>query len=288
MVALRAELGRQGFTVFANVPDRDVAMHVLHGIWFDVDAFRARQCNREAPVVHRIDGPVSLYRADRSGRELDEQCFAYNREFATASVFQSQWSLEHNMQMGFQPINPTVIPNASDPDVFHAKGRIPYSAQRKIRLVSVSWSNNAGKGGALYKRIENQLDWNRFEYTFVGNTAVTFEHIRHVAPLPSNALAELLRQHDVFITASQNDPCSNSVVEALSCGLPVLYLNSGGHSELVGAGGLAFEGADDVISQLDCLMADMGHFRQGISAPCMAEVARRYVQAAGVATPWGK
>jgi glycosyltransferase involved in cell wall biosynthesis len=48
----------------------------------------------------------------------------------------------------------------------------------------------------------------------------------------------------------QNDPCPNVVLEALSCGLPVLYSASGGVPELVGtqAGiGLAVdEGFDEV------------------------------------------
>ena len=29
------------------------------------------------------------------------------------------------------------------------------------------------------------------------------------------------------------DPCPNSVIEAMSCGLPILYSNSGGLPELV-------------------------------------------------------
>tara|TARA_B100000575_G_scaffold271084_1_gene252092 strand:- start:20 stop:1099 length:1080 start_codon:yes stop_codon:yes gene_type:complete len=39
---------------------------------------------------------------------------------------------------------------------------------------------------------------------------------------------------DAFIYLSHNSPCPNSVIEALSCGLPVLYSNSGGVPELVG------------------------------------------------------
>ena len=39
-----------------------------------------------------------------------------------------------------------------------------------------------------------------------------------------------------------NDPCPNTVIEALSCGLPILYSNSGGVPELVGANaGIALE-----------------------------------------------
>lgn len=39
---------------------------------------------------------------------------------------------------------------------------------------------------------------------------------------------------DAFVYLSHNSPCPNSVIEAMSCGLPVLYSNSGGVPELVG------------------------------------------------------
>lgn len=39
---------------------------------------------------------------------------------------------------------------------------------------------------------------------------------------------------DIYIMTKHNDPCPNTVIEALSCGLPVVYVNSGGVPELVG------------------------------------------------------
>ena len=43
------------------------------------------------------------------------------------------------------------------------------------------------------------------------------------------------------------DPCPNSVIEAMSCGLPILYSNSGGLPELVnnGCGGFECKGELD-------------------------------------------
>jgi glycosyltransferase involved in cell wall biosynthesis len=39
---------------------------------------------------------------------------------------------------------------------------------------------------------------------------------------------------DAYLTTKHNDPCPNAVIEALACGLPVLYSESGGVPELVG------------------------------------------------------
>lgn len=40
---------------------------------------------------------------------------------------------------------------------------------------------------------------------------------------------------DVYVMTKYNDPCPNTVLEALACGLPVLYSSSGGVPELVGS-----------------------------------------------------
>lgn len=282
LLALRTGLLRQGIAVRENDGRNDVAAHILHSVWFDASAFRGRRNAEITPVIHRLDGPVCLYRADGSGKDLDEQCFALNAEFASVTVFQSKWSLEQNLALGYRPVNPMVIFNAADPEIFHTQGRIPFSRSRKMRLISTSWSSNPGKGADTYKWLEEHLDWSRFEYTFVGNAPVQFSRIRRIPPVPSPQLADLLRQHDVFITASRNDPCSNSLVEALTCGLPALFLNSGGHPELVRGGGLPFETVDEILPQLDRLVADYDAFQARVSIPRISDVARRYLQAAGI------
>ena len=100
---------------------------------------------------------------------------------------------------------------------------------------------------------------------------------RHIPPVPSEELGEILREHDVYITASQNDPCSNAVVEALACGLPVLYLNDGGHPELVGLGGLPFNGHEEALRQLDRLVVDYESFQRLIVVPTLREVSSKYL-----------
>lgn len=42
------------------------------------------------------------------------------------------------------------------------------------------------------------------------------------------------RSADAYLMLKHNDPCPNAVLEALACGLPVLYSDSGGVPELVG------------------------------------------------------
>ncbi len=46
---------------------------------------------------------------------------------------------------------------------------------------------------------------------------------------------------DVYIMTKHNDPCPNTVLEAMACGLPVLYSNTGGVGELVGDAGIGLK-----------------------------------------------
>jgi len=46
--------------------------------------------------------------------------------------------------------------------------------------------------------------------------------------------ADIYRATDIYILNTHNDACPNTVLEAMACGLPVLYSASGGVPELVG------------------------------------------------------
>ena len=85
-------------------------------------------------------------------------------------------------------------------------------------------------------------------------------------------------QHDLFITASIDDPCSNSLIEAMHCGLPSLVRNSGGHPEIVGEGGLLFNGIEDVHDRLDDLADQKESLRKKFALPTINEVGDRYLQ----------
>ena len=115
--------------------------------------------------------------------------------------------------------------------------RRPASARDREQLVGQS----PRKGSGIPAWLDRNLDFDTFELTFAGRTQQRFERIRIVEPLPSEALAELLRAQDVYLAPSRDDPCSNALLEALACGLPAAYLRSGGHPELVGEGGIGFD-----------------------------------------------
>jgi glycosyltransferase involved in cell wall biosynthesis len=275
MLALRKALQGRGISVSENRTESGIDALLVNSIHFDMERFRRQTPRGSVPVLHRIDGPIHLIRG--FDREKDESCFRLNEEYADVTVLQSAWTYERIVEMGYKPVRPVIIHNAADPDIFHPPQGERLAMNRKVRLISTSWSGNPRKGGSIYKWIEAHLDWERFEYTFVGSVSEHFERIQHIPPVDSESLASILRQQDIFITASENDPCSNAVTEALSCSLPVLYLNDGGHPELVGHGGLPFSNTEEIPSRLDTLVEHQEIFRRLIVAPSLDDVADRYL-----------
>ena len=56
-------------------------------------------------------------------------------------------------------------------------------------------------------------------------------------------IAENLRNADIFVLPSLNEGMSNSVLEAMACGLPIITTNVGGSYELISGNGFIVEKA---------------------------------------------
>lgn len=68
------------------------------------------------------------------------------------------------------------------------------------------------------------------------------KYVRFSGPYTQEQAPEIYRMADAYVMTKHNDPCPNTVLEALACGLPVLYSNTGGVPELVGDdAGIALE-----------------------------------------------
>jgi glycosyltransferase involved in cell wall biosynthesis len=279
LLALRGELERRGYEVGANRVGRRT-----RACLFNSFNFRDRQLRPLARMqgrrIHRVDGPVGTYRG--TDDTVDRRISTLNLCHADVTVFQSRYSLEAHGALGLPFRDPVVIPNAVDPALFHPERRAPWDRGRRVRLVSTSWSDNANKGFATYKWLDDHLDRSRFEYTFVGRSPVRFEHARMVAPVGSAEMGAILRGHDIYVTASLHEACSNGLLEALSCGLPAVFVESGSNGELVGEAGAGFRSADDLPAALESVVAEYESRQARIRTLSLGEVADRYLEVMGL------
>jgi len=231
----------------------------------------------ERIIVMRIDGPVFLIRG--KDYNVDKNIYQFNDLLADATIFQSEWSRQENYKLGMKPNKfEVVIMNAPNPLIFNKKDKIPFSKDRKIRLIATSWSSNWNKGFETYKWLDEHLDFSKYEMTFIGNSPIEFKNIKHIHPLKSEDLAKELKRSDVYITASKKDPCSNSLIEAMHCGLPAIGLRDGGHPEIIRRGGELFNIPEEIPSLLKKIIENYKKYRGRIDLPPMEEVGKKYYQ----------
>jgi glycosyltransferase involved in cell wall biosynthesis len=256
-----------------EVEEADVVLFNSHQFISDLFLYKLKYPNKI--FVHRIDGPMRLYNTMQDSR--DHIVNSINKYIAEGTIFQSNWSQEQNLKMGLeQQTYQSVILNAPDPHIFNTQDKRALNPNKKIKLIATSWSSNMKKGFETYAWLDKNLDFEQYEMTFVGNSPIKFENIESKKPMNSVQLAQELKQHDIFITASQKDPCSNSLIEALHCGLPALYLNDGGHSQIVQNAGESFDTQDEIPEKLNKIVQHYSHYQKSINLPSIDQVAQEY------------
>jgi len=273
MIALESALHRKGMQTVRNT-GKGADAHIIQSIWFDQKVFD-EELEPGAVVIHRVDGPIQLYRGNDF--KSDPLCWELNAKYADVTVMQSSWSMDMTHNLGFSPKRPVLMWNSCDHTIFNADGRAGFSTDRKIKIISTAWSDNPRKGKDIYKWLDQNLDFDRFEYTFIGRIKESFENIKVIEPVDSKTLASHLKAHDIYLTASQKDPCSNSLVEALQCGLPAVYFSDGGHPELVGFGGLGFVEKEEIPNCLDRIVEHYTSFQNNIWVDSIDDLAQKYI-----------
>ena len=276
LLALVRELEGRGLRVETNRLSGGTPACLYNSFNFDFARLR-RFARDNVRMVHRVDGPIGVYRGFDDG--TDRQIAAVNHDLANATILQSRYSLDKHRELGLELRDPVVIHNAVDPAIFHPPATRDSLPGRRLRVVATGWSDNLRKGADVLEWLDRNLDLDSYELTFAGNTQARLERIRVVGPLASEPLADLMRAQDVYLAASQDDPCSNALLEALACGLPAAFRRSGGHPELVGEAGIGFDDAEELPDVFARLAAELETRRVAIRVQALADVADRYLEA---------
>lgn len=212
-------------------------------------------------LINRIDGPIFFIR-DKD-LILDQLFHDFNYYVCDGTIYQSIWSKNKNYKLGMKRNSyETCIINSANQNIFYKK-QPPRSfsfKNRKLRIICSSWSSNQKKGFNIYKWLDRKLDFSKYEMIFIGKSPIRFTNIVMKSPLDSINLASELRASDIYITASSSDPCSNSLVEAISCGLPIIALNDGGHPEILDNNGELFNSKNEIIEIIEKIRNNYSYY----------------------------
>ncbi|MFZ4808757.1 MAG: hypothetical protein ACOYLQ_15995 [Hyphomicrobiaceae bacterium] len=225
--------------------------------------------NPRALVVHRINECDER----KSGRHRINRLLARANYVADATVFVGSWLAELPIWRQHLRDPWTVILNGADPDIFHARGFVPWTGGGPMKLVTHHWGYDRNKGFDVYEAIDSALGdalWSaRFAMTYVGNLprGFKFSNVRHVAPLNGTTLADELRSHHAYVTASINEPGGNHQNEGALCGLPLIYRESGCLPEYCQRFGVGFadpegffQAADHMAKEYETFVPLMGGY----------------------------
>jgi len=242
------------------------------------DMLALKQKKPNKILIHRMDGPVSKHR--KNSVIIDRQSFLLDKLLCNGTIFQSNWTEKNCFKLGYKKTGLiTVIHNAPNNNIFYRKDASEKSndnKELKIKLVSTSWSANWNKGFDIMQYLDQHLDFTRYEYTFIGRSPIAFENIRQIEPQNSESLAEILRDQDIYLALSKSESCSNSLLEAINCGLPVMARNSGCYPEIVKDGGIIFISPEDCVVQIDKVSNNIEQYKSQLPFYDMKIIGKQY------------
>ena len=274
-LALHAAANLRGTKVVFNLFNAKIKTYLVDGSYiskYQMGKLIELKKSGNIKIIHRIDGPTFLYKGDEGP---DIISYEINKKLADITIFQSFYTKKSYESMGYFFENPKVVLNGFDSRFFYEKKQ--KIKTNKTKLIVTSWSDNEKKGKLFLEYIDNTIDLKKYQVTFVGRTKANIRNIKIIQPVDSVVLGEYLRDADIYLALSENDPCSNALCDALGCNLPVVYLNSGGHPELVGLKGSKISDPKDFWIGVDTVAHNISHYESVKSnVRPMNEVVQQY------------
>ena len=197
--------------------------------------------NKNSIVIHRINECDERKNTDNVNKYL----ISVNKS-ADFTVFVSTWLMNLFNDQGLTQKNKKVILAGANKEIFNHDDHNSWDKKEKLKIVTHHWGANWNKGFETYSQLDEMIGkeaWqNKIEFTYVGNLPKNFkfENSNHVEPLSGKKLADEIKKNHIYVTGSLNEPSGNHHIEAAQCGLPILYIDSGGIPEYCDDFGVKF------------------------------------------------
>ncbi|MDD5063415.1 MAG: glycosyltransferase [Phycisphaerae bacterium] len=234
---LKAFLENKGVTVINHLDDDDIDI-ILH-----VNITFTSAYSFYAAYLYKLDHPdtIIVHRMNDSGMHRSNALMSRSMitccGYSDYLVYISEW-LQNLMQPKSSAAKPSiVIYNGADAAIFNQSHHKEWDKKSKLKIVTHHWSSNYLKGHEIYKHLDELLDekpfQEKYEFTYIGNypKGLQYKNTQLIPPLNKLELAAALKKHDVYLTGARDEAAGMHHIEAALCGLPILYVNSGGIPE---------------------------------------------------------
>ncbi len=207
---------------------------------YDIQKYLAYE-NNLALVVHRINECD-----ERKMTNFVNKYLLNANKVADATIYVSTWIMNIFHKLGIDKKDNFVVLAGANKEVFNNIGYKPKKEKEKFKIVTHHWGANKNKGFYIYELLDNLLNekkWSeKIEFKYIGNLPkqFNFKNAEYVEPLSGEMLANEIKKSHIYLTASINEPSGNHHIEGAQCGLPLLYIESGGIPEYCFGYGVGF------------------------------------------------
>lgn len=121
-----------------------------------------------------------------------------------------------------------VIPNAVDGELFYPRNkaelRKKFGFSEDDFIVAFTGQLIPRKGTLRLSQALESLKDENIKAIFMGRgpEVPTYKHILHCGTVNHDELANYLACSDLFVLPTENEGCSNAIIEAMACGLPIV------------------------------------------------------------------
>lgn len=249
-INLKDYLLNMGYQVTTNLFENDIDIILIteprktseSSSFTHIDVKRyLKYVNYDAIVVHRLNECD-----ERKNTNFVNDYLIEANKIADQSVYVSNWLKDLFINQGITSKRNNVIYGGANSKIFNSNKFKPWDKSEKLKIVTHHWGANWNKGFDVYSKIDKLLErdyWNeKIEFCYIGNIPkdFSFKNTQLISPLSGKKLANELKNNHLYITGSLNEPSGNHHIEAAQCGLPIMYLNSGGTPEYCKGYGIEF------------------------------------------------
>lgn len=192
------------------------------------------------PYFFRVDGVG--FDKSKSQEEMDilNKSILNGMKNAKGVIYQSEFSKKlAEKTLNYISEYSTIIINGTNQDIFSEDGdnyrkKLNISSDALVFITSAKWRPRKRLKDTveIFKKFSSSYS-NETYLIVVGFEEENEENIIYIPHVENSELPSYLRTADIYLFLGWVDPCPNSVVEAISCGLPTICTNVGGTKEIV-------------------------------------------------------
>ena len=250
-INLKNHLHSKGFEVVNNLDDDDIDIILIteprrtseSSAFTHIDVQKyLKFINSETLVMHRINECDER----KNTKYLNKYMINANK-VADYTIFVSTWLKNLYENQGISTKNNHVVLAGANKEIFNNNNYVPWDGSEEMRIITHHWGANWNKGFDVYTNLDKLISskkWqNKISFTYIGNLPKNFifENTKVIKPLAGEDLAEAIKKNHIYLTASINEPSGNHHIEGAQCGLPLLYIDSGGIPEYCSGFGEIFD-----------------------------------------------